>query len=184
MSLQKPSLISAVAHTPSLLNVFSVGADRVIRHKAIQPESSWNNLTSTRTLNSPPAAVSWGPNRLGRVRAGDRQLDATLRVERDAVGRESALGGIFDSDPAVASRAPDRLDVFALGADNSMQHLRWNGTGWVGWVKIGDGIFNSGPAVWEAIRTTFWPTTVTRSRRANQASSISPKTKVSQSPSR
>ena len=33
-----------------------------------------------------------------------------------------ALGGTFDSAPAVASWGSDRLDIFGLGTDNSMYH--------------------------------------------------------------
>jgi hypothetical protein len=87
MSLRKPSLISAVAHTPSLLNVFSVGADRVIRHKAIQPESSWDNLTSTTTSTAYRRRSRGVPTGWDVFALGGGQLHATLGVERDRLGR-------------------------------------------------------------------------------------------------
>jgi len=68
-----------------------------------------------------------------------------------------ALGGEFDSPPAVASWGPDRLDIFGLGVDKQMYHKAWDGQAWfpslAGWEPLG-GAFNSPPAVvsWGANR--------------------------------
>ena len=35
-----------------------------------------------------------------------------------------ALGGVFNSTPAVVSWGPDRLDIFGLGTDNVLYH-KW-----------------------------------------------------------
>ena len=57
------------------------------------------------------------------------------------------LGGILTSAPAASSWAPNRLDVFARGADNALWHKWWDGSGrgWGEWESLG-GILTSAPA--------------------------------------
>src|SRR5262249_27597090 len=54
-------------------------------------------------------------------------------------------GGTFDSPPAAVSWAPNRIDVFGLGTDDSLYHQSWNGSVWSGWEPLG-GVFHSAPA--------------------------------------
>jgi hypothetical protein len=56
-----------------------------------------------------------------------------------------ALGGNLRSSPTVASWAPFRLDAFARGADDSLQHDAWTGSGWTGWKSLG-ATFKDSPA--------------------------------------
>ncbi len=75
--------------------------------------SDWQNLGGN--LASPPAAVSWGNNRVDVFAVwGDRTLrhtwwDGTLWNEWES------LGGDYAEEPAVATWGPGRLDVFVLG---------------------------------------------------------------------
>jgi hypothetical protein len=39
------------------------------------------------------------------------------------------LGGVFTSAPAAAAWGQDRMDVFAVGADEQMYHKGWSGDG-------------------------------------------------------
>jgi Repeat of unknown function (DUF346) len=55
-----------------------------------------------------------------------------------------SLGGVFNSGPGVCSWAAGRLDLFALGGDNSLYHKCFDG-GWSGWESLG-GILTSDPA--------------------------------------
>jgi len=55
------------------------------------------------------------------------------------------LGGKLGSAPAVSSWGPNRLDVFAAGADGEMMHRSFNGSKWSGWDGIG-GSFKDHPA--------------------------------------
>lgn len=47
------------------------------------------------------------------------------------------LGGTLDSGTDVTSWGPNRLDVFARGADQSLIHRYYNGTGWSAWESLG-----------------------------------------------
>jgi peptide methionine sulfoxide reductase MsrB len=45
----------------------------------------------------------------------------------------------------VSSWGPDRLDVFAAGADGQLIHKWWDGSAWSDWDRIG-GAFHGNPA--------------------------------------
>src|SRR5215469_2167306 len=55
------------------------------------------------------------------------------------------LGGPITAPPAVASWAPHRLDVFAAGTDNQLDHKWWDGSTWHNFQTLG-GVFKEGPA--------------------------------------
>lgn len=60
-------------------------------------------------------------------------------------GRWVNLGGDSISAPATASRGPFRLDVFVVGQNQNLWHLRWNGVTWSGWVDRGGGPIRQDP---------------------------------------
>ena len=115
----------------------------------------WEDLGGT--FSSPPAAVSWGANRIDVFGLGtDNQMyhrwwnaDAG---EWDPKQNWEGLGGTFNSPPAAVAWGPNRLDIFALGIDNQVLHKDWNGvTGaWepsaLTWESLAGG-FHSAPAV-------------------------------------
>ena len=93
------------------------------------------------------AAASWGPNRIDIFALGtDDQMFHKAWAQGWFPSQEGweALGGRFNSPPAVASWGPDRLDIFALGTDDQMFHKAW-AQGWFpsqeGWEALG-GRFN------------------------------------------
>jgi hypothetical protein len=47
------------------------------------------------------------------------------------------LGGILTTSPSAASWGASRLDVFALGTDDSLFHIAWDGTRWSSWEARG-----------------------------------------------
>jgi hypothetical protein len=55
-------------------------------------------------------------------------------------------GGAMTSDPAVSSRGPNQLDVFARFGDNALWRKTWNGSAWSAWTSTG-GQWTTGPAV-------------------------------------
>jgi peptide methionine sulfoxide reductase MsrB len=55
------------------------------------------------------------------------------------------LGGTVASAPAVASGAPNRLDVFAARTNGSLGHKRWDGATWHAWEDL-VGTFKGAPA--------------------------------------
>lgn len=77
--------------------------------------------------------------RIYRVRTRGRQWEPI-----------SANFGVFVSTPAIVESGVtlNRIDVFALGSDNSMFHNSkpyFGGAGWAGWESLG-GVFNCAPA--------------------------------------
>jgi Concanavalin A-like lectin/glucanases superfamily/Repeat of unknown function (DUF346) len=56
-------------------------------------------------------------------------------------------GDAFDVAPAVASRAPDRLDIFVRGENDGLWHKTWNGQVWSDWEDLGGRLTSSPAAV-------------------------------------
>jgi len=55
-------------------------------------------------------------------------------------------GDPFDVAPAVASRDPNRLDVFARGENGHLWLYKWNGSEWSRWEDVDAGRLTSSPA--------------------------------------
>lgn len=55
-------------------------------------------------------------------------------------------GDPFDVAPAVASRGPNRIDVFARGENGHLWIYKWNGSAWSRWEDLGAGRLTSSPA--------------------------------------
>jgi serine protease AprX len=87
-------------------------------------------------INSSPAAVSWGSNRIDFfVRGAD---NAYYHGFWDGGGWHTweKLGGAFLTAPAAASWAPGRLDVFGIGTDHALWHNWFDGSRWRGWERV------------------------------------------------
>jgi hypothetical protein len=95
-------------------------------------------------LESPPVAVSWGPNRLDVFAMGTDSALWHRWWDGAHWGGWESLGGTITSPPTVVSWAPNRLDVFARGTDSAMWHRWWDGAHWGGWESLG-GIIESEP---------------------------------------
>ncbi|HEY5183716.1 MAG TPA: hypothetical protein VIM19_02160 [Actinomycetes bacterium] len=59
-------------------------------------------------------------------------------------GGWESLGGTLETEPAVVSWAPNRLDVFTIGTDSALWHRWWDGSSWGGWESLG-GLLESEP---------------------------------------
>ena len=135
------------------LDVFVRGENNHLWQKQWNGEkwSVWKDLGSGR-LTSAPAAVAMkiqaGLNvplpTHAFVRGFNNQLAHKFKMGEVWSSWED-LGGVLTSAPAVASWAPDRLDVFARGKDNQLLHKRWNGAEWSDWRDLG-GRLTSAPA--------------------------------------
>jgi hypothetical protein len=55
-------------------------------------------------------------------------------------------GDVLDVAPAVASRGPNRLDVFVRGENGHLWIYKWNGQAWSRWEDLGSGRLTSSPA--------------------------------------
>jgi hypothetical protein len=102
----------------------------------------WESLGGT--VVSPPATVSWGPDRLDVFALGtDHALWHRWWDGANWGGWES-LGGVLTSPPEAVSWGPDRLDVFALGTDHALWHRWWDGANWGGWETL-EGVLTRRP---------------------------------------
>ncbi|KAF2813887.1 fucose-specific lectin [Mytilinidion resinicola] len=110
--------------------------------------SDWVSLGGVFT--SPPAIVSWGPNRLDVFAIGsDGAMWRKAWGGNNPTGWDVedwySLGGKFSTPPAVAARMPRRLDVVALGTDNQLYHISWQ-ENWSNWEPLG-GPFRGTPTI-------------------------------------
>lgn len=142
------------------IDVFALGADRQILHKAfdtslgLQGTGAWESLGGT--FSSQPAVVAWAPNRLDVFAVGlqGQMLHKAWNgvAWQPPIGLPLGLdlwddlGGTFTSAPAAVSWGNNRLDVFALGLGRKMLHKWWDGSAW-----------RPSATDWEDLSTTIVP---------------------------
>src|SRR5258707_2391743 len=117
------------------LDIFGLGADNQMHHKAWTGNAWWPSPTDWAPLggnfNSPPAAVAWGPNRLDIFGLGtDNQIYHKAWTSNAWGPSCEPLGGKFSSPPSVVAWGANRLDIFGLGTDNQIYHKAWTGNAW------------------------------------------------------
>jgi len=165
-----PAMVSLkVSKGPNRIEAFMLGTDNKLgTDRAMlwtfgtdsDPSSfsSWQSLGGTFPLGPVgPAVASWGQDRLDAFAIGldfamyHKWADGVIMHTNDwhpEYPKWESLGGSFQSEPAVASWGPNRLDVFALGLDNRVYRKFWNGA-WnpALWQQVGTREFKSAPAV-------------------------------------
>ena len=138
----RPASIAVVSWGPGRLDIFGLGTDRSVSHKAWTGsawQAGWENLGGT--FNSPPAVAAWGPNRLDVFGLGPNNAIYNKAWIGNAWTDWENRGGTFNSRPAVVAWGPNRLDVFGLGTNNAMYHKAWTGSAWqANWENLG-GVF-------------------------------------------
>ena len=151
---QAPVAIASVSRSNGSMDIFGLAPNNSMQHMLWNGHlpASLENLGGG--FNSPPAVVSWGPNRIDVFALGlDNQVWHRYQDNGSWSPAWQGLllpGGLaFKSRPVVVSWGTGRIDIFGLGLDNSMLHL-WcdgscDGTGY-GWDQLGGG-FHSPPAV-------------------------------------
>ena len=148
---------SVASWSPNRLDIFGLGTDHAMYHKAwngsawLPSPTGWEGLGGIFAYGyeNPPAVVAWSANRLDIFGLGtDYQMyhkywDGS-KWGPSATGWEP-LGGVFSSPPAVAAWSANRLDIFGLGTDRQMYHKYWDGSKWgpsaTGWEPLG-GVFS------------------------------------------
>jgi hypothetical protein len=86
-------------------------------------------------INSWPAAVSWGPNRIDVfVRGTDARLytkswDGSAWSDYVQLGDEP-IENVDNTPPAVVSWGPNRIDVFVSGNNARLFTKSWDGSAW------------------------------------------------------
>jgi len=149
-----------VSWGPARLDVFGIGMDNQLYHLASQDyvwQAGWEGLGSLNGAaglwNSPPAIACWGPGRIDIFAQGaDHSMYHKSWDDQHGwlpgpgiTGWESHIPGHFYSPPTAVSWGPQRVDVFALGVDLSMQHIGFTGTAWLpgfNWEALGGGFFS------------------------------------------
>lgn len=115
------------------LDVFAKGTDSRLYH-AFYNGSGWSGWESSptipqspSTMNSDPAAVSWG---LGRIDVFVRGTDSAMwHLYYDGSwGAWESLGGVFRSGPGASSWGVGRIDVFGRGTDLRLYHGWYDGS--------------------------------------------------------
>ncbi|QDS72815.1 hypothetical protein FKW77_006684 [Venturia effusa] len=152
--------LSAVAWTKGRLDVFSIGDDHGMYHRAYDngwqpPKGSWENLGKPATgFASAPVAIS---HTVGTLDIFGVASDGQAYHKWFAAGKYGpspiaweAQGGKFTGSLAATSRAPGLIDIVGLGQDKIMYHKAWTGKGYVPglttWLNIG-GDFKTEPTV-------------------------------------
>jgi len=132
-----------VSWAANRLDTFVVGTDHQLYHKAwdtnqwLPSSGDYEYLGGLVRDGSSPATTSWGPDRLDIAVVGlDRQLyhkawDGNHWLPAPTA-YESLGGAARDgSSPAIVSRGPGRLDIFAVGQDQGLDHKAWESTRWL-----------------------------------------------------
>lgn len=131
-----PSLIS---WGNGRLDIFSVGVDQLVRHKALV-DTTWypTNNVPWEFLGGlafgSPTAVSFASNRLDVFVQGQdngvwhRAWNGSGWIPGNE-GWENLGGAVLDA-PAAVSWGPNRIDLFARGNDKAIWHKAWSNQGW------------------------------------------------------
>ncbi|WP_289884786.1 M43 family zinc metalloprotease [Janthinobacterium sp. SUN118] len=137
-STPRQSSSPVVAWGANRLDVFVLGTDRALYHKA------WNGAAWAPSVSgyegqggictSAPQVVSWAPNRLDVFVTGTDSGLFHKWWNGSAWGPSltgyEAMGGLCVGDPRAVAWGPNRLDVFVVGTDRGLYHKWWNGAAW------------------------------------------------------
>jgi hypothetical protein len=134
----RPSSSPVTSWGPNRLDVFVLGTDRSLYHKAWNGSAWAPSVTGYEnmggTCTSVPQVVSWGANRLDVFVTGTDSALYHKWWNGSAWGPSFSayenMGGICVGDPRIVSWGPNRLDVFVLGSNRSLYHKWWNGSAW------------------------------------------------------
>ena len=113
----------AVSWGPNRLDVFAMGSDNAVWHRAYDGAGwqAWESLGGTRRLAS--GGSDPGAQLSGCVHQGRGQRHLAPRFNGSSWGAWESLGGLFTSAaPIAVSRGAGRLDVFARSGDDSVWH--------------------------------------------------------------
>jgi hypothetical protein len=132
-------MMSVCSWGPGRLDVFSMGRDFQLKHRAFDGEwHEWENLGGL--ITAAPAACSWGE---GRIDIFARGVDDQLwhlwwdSNHPGGWGPWEPLGGLLKGAPTCTAWAPGRIDVFAEGLDGQMYQIAWEGDHWSPWYAHG-----------------------------------------------
>jgi hypothetical protein len=137
---------AAVSWAPGRIDVFVVGADQALWHRA-SLNGAWSAWESRGgQLTSSPAVSSWAP---GRLDVFGRGIDGALWhqfFDNGAWSPWEPLGGALTGGPAAMSSSQGRIDAFVAGVDQTLWHRASLNGAWSPWEGLG-GVLTSDPTV-------------------------------------
>jgi hypothetical protein len=137
------------------LDVLIRSTDNRLFHRVYQNETwqgaNWTDLTDGKQMDTSPAAVSWGPNRIDLFAICGKQVHHRVFQNGSWVPWAENLQGFTNDAPAAASSKALRVDVLVHTSDNRMSRRYWEAGvpgGWQNWESIGGQTLNlmSAPA--------------------------------------
>lgn len=133
------------------LDLFGLGRDYALYHKRFWGVFDQDDLSPWRSLGgvltSAPAAIARG-SRVDVFGVGmDHALYTKTITGESWTPHWQRLGGTFTSAASVISRGPGRLDLFARGADFTLQGNQTDGNSWFGWQNHGGSLASPPVAV-------------------------------------
>jgi len=127
---------AAVSWGPDRIDLFTVGAERDLVHRAFR-DGAWSDPVSLGgKLASAPAATAWAVDQLEVFAIHDDGQLWNRFWDGESWHGWEPMGGELTGDPAASSWGADRIDVFAPGRDGKVWHRWWDGTRWVEWERI------------------------------------------------
>jgi hypothetical protein len=119
------------------LDVFVRSTDNRLYHRVYQNDAwqgaGWNDLSDEHPIQTSPAAVSWGPNRIDLFAVWDNEVHHRAFHNGAWSPWTENLGGFTNDAPAAAAAKSLRVDVLVRTRDNLMSRRYWEAGAFVGW---------------------------------------------------
>jgi hypothetical protein len=119
------------------LDVFIRTNEKRLYHRVYENEAwqglTWTNLSDGHPIETAPAAVSWGPNRVDLFAVWDKQVHHRACVNGTWGAWAENLNGVTTDGLAAASHKTLRLDVLVRTSDNLLARRYWESGAIVGW---------------------------------------------------
>jgi hypothetical protein len=128
--------VAAVSWGPGRIDLFTVGPERDLTHRAFRGGSWSEPISLGGRLASAPAATAWAVDQLEVFAIHDDGQLWNRFWDGESWHPWEPMGGELIGDPAAASWSADRIDVFAPGRDGKVWHRWWDGSRWVEWERI------------------------------------------------
>lgn len=146
----------SAGRSASITDVLARGTDNGMYHQAFVVGTGWSgfNALGGALLSAPGVDVRQGGGYIDTYYRGtDNAIVARSWTPAGGWGAPdtTSLGGGTLAAPALVSRAPEVLDIFIRGTDDSLYRDAWSGSAWSGWTVMPGGM-----------KTGFSPAATTR----------------------
>lgn len=131
--------LAAVSWGPGRMDLFWIGADGALWHRAWTEAGGWQPDESLGGQPaSPPTVTAWDVDEMEVFAIFDDGQLWNRYWDGASWHAWESLGGELDPRhrPACSSWGAKRLDVFAVGRDGELWQRWWDGTQWVPWRHV------------------------------------------------